>query len=147
MVEVNLFTLRAVYLENGESKPAFSGRKNPALFIIKVLPPQHGVFARFYTYSNARARRVSNPVKWYYIYDCSNVSKLLVACCSYIILLLLFPTPLQSCINSFFGSSIPTSLFILKMFFRSIFVQYSKRCSKNIRDGSKIKITRTWRYN
>ena len=64
MVEVNLFTSRAVYLENGESKPAFSVRKNPRLFIIKVLPPQHGVFARFYKYSNARARRVSNPITW-----------------------------------------------------------------------------------
>ena len=28
-----------------------------------------------------------------------------------------------------------------------IFVQYSKRCSKNNRDRSKIEITRTWRYN
>ena len=41
----------------------------------------------------------------------------------------------STCINSFFGGSITTSLFIFKMFFRSclfIFVQYSKRCSKNI---------------
>ena len=28
-----------------------------------------------------------------------------------------------------------------------IFVQYSKGCSKNIQDCSKIEITRTWRYN
>ena len=69
MVEVNLFTSRAVYLENGESKPAFPVRKKKRLFIIKVLPPQQGVFARFYTFSNARARRVSNPVTWYYIYE------------------------------------------------------------------------------
>ena len=47
----------------------------------------------------------------------------------------------------FFGSSIPTSLFIFNFFLLFfflvyvIFVQYSKRCSKNIRDRSKIKIT------
>ena len=35
MVEVNLFTLRAVYLENGESKPAFSGRKPPSFLSLK----------------------------------------------------------------------------------------------------------------
>ena len=44
----------------------------------------------------------------------------------------------------FFGSSIPTSLFIFKMFFRSclmLFLCNSKRCSKNIPDYSKIEIT------
>ena len=48
--------------------------------------------------------------------------------------------PYSTCISSFFGSSIPTSLFILKMFFRFvsvIFLQYSKHYSKNIRDSSK----------
>ena len=30
--------------------------------------------------------------------------------------------PYSTCISSFFGSSIPTSLFIFKMFFRSIYV-------------------------
>ena len=47
-------------------------------------------------------------------------------------------------ISSFFGSSIPT-LFIFQMFFFLVyinFVQYSKRCSKNIQDRSKIEITR-----
>ena len=55
----------------------------------------------------------------------------------------------STCISSFFGGSIPTSLFfIFKMFFvlvYVIFVQYSKRCSKNIRDRKKIEITQTWR--
>ena len=49
--------------------------------------------------------------------------------------------PYSTCI-SFFCGSIPT-LFILKMFFALvyvIFVQYSKRCAKNIRDRSKIEI-------
>ena len=60
-------------------------------------------------------------------------------------LILLMPTPL---VLALFCSSIPTSLFILKMFFHVvyvIFVQYSKRCSKNIRDCSKIEITQIWR--
>ena len=62
-------------------------------------------------------------------------------------LILLMPTPL---VLAIFGSSILTSLFILKMFFLLVFVisvQYSKRCSKSIRDRSKIKITPTWQYN
>ena len=46
--------------------------------------------------------------------------------------------PYSTCFNSFFGSCIPTSLFIFKMFFRSCFCYfftiYSKHCSKNIRD-------------
>ena len=40
-----------------------------------------------------------------------------------------------TCVSFFLKSCIPTSLFILKMFFvlvYVIFVQYSKRCSKNI---------------
>ena len=49
--------------------------------------------------------------------------------------------PYSTCISSFLGSSIPTSLFILKMFFRSslcyFLTIYSKRYSKNIRDRSK----------
>ena len=51
----------------------------------------------------------------------------------------------STCISSFFGSSIPTSLFIFKCFFvlvYYIFVQYSKRCSKNVRNRSKIEFTR-----
>ena len=56
--------------------------------------------------------------------------------------------PYSTCISSFFGSSIPTSLFILKMFFGVyvIFLQYiSKRYSKNIRD--RLKKSRSREYN
>ena len=58
--------------------------------------------------------------------------------------LLLIPTPL---VFALFCSSILTSLFILKCFFIVIFVEYSKHCSMNIRDRSKMEITPTWRYN
>ena len=37
------------------------------------------------------------------------------------ILTIIINFPYSTCISSFFGSSIPTSLFILKMFFRSCF--------------------------
>ena len=43
------------------------------------------------------------------------------------ILIIIITFPYSTCISSFFGSSIPTSLFILKMFFtlvHVIFVQY-----------------------
>ena len=36
------------------------------------------------------------------------------------ILIIIITFPYSTCISSFFGSSIPTSLFILKMFFRSL---------------------------
>ena len=52
--------------------------------------------------------------------------------------------PYSTCGKFLGGSSIPTSLLILKMFFilvYVIFVQYTKRCSKNIGDRSKIEIT------
>ena len=39
------------------------------------------------------------------------------------ILIIITTFPNSTCISSFFGSSIPTSLFILKMFFRS-FIYY-----------------------
>ena len=53
--------------------------------------------------------------------------------------------PYSSCISSFFSSSIPTSLFIFKMFFKSYFcyivLQFFGLVSviflKNIRDHSK----------
>ena len=64
------------------------------------------------------------------------------------LIILLIPTPLVLAL--FCSSSIPTSLFIFKMFFVLVyfsFVQYSKCCSKNIRDCSKIEITWTWWYN
>ena len=59
------------------------------------------------------------------------------------ILTILINFPYSTCISSFFGSSIPTSLFILKMFFRSclcdLFTIYkqtllkedSRSCKKN----------------
>ena len=57
------------------------------------------------------------------------------------ILIIIINFPYSTCISSFFGSSIPTSLFILKMFFGSCLCYfctiYSKRYSKNIRDRSK----------
>ena len=56
-------------------------------------------------------------------------------------LIIIINFPYSTCIRSFFGSSILTSLFILKMFFRScfryFFTIYSKRYSKTIRDRSK----------
>ena len=57
------------------------------------------------------------------------------------ILTIIINFPYSTCISSFFGSSIPTSLFNFKMFFRScfccFFTIYSKHYSKNIRDRSK----------
>ena len=37
--------------------------------------------------------------------------------------------------------------FLFFSFLFVIFVQYTERCSKNIQDGSKIKITPTWQNN
>ena len=38
------------------------------------------------------------------------------------ILTIIINFPYSTCISSFFGSSIPTSLFIFKMFFRSLYI-------------------------
>ena len=38
------------------------------------------------------------------------------------ILTIIINFPYSTCISSFFGSSIPTSLFILKMFFHSLYM-------------------------
>ena len=58
--------------------------------------------------------------------------------------------PYSACISSFFGSSIPTSLLIFKMFFRSCLCYfctiYSKSYSKNIRDLSKKSRSRKYNY-
>ena len=66
------------------------------------------------------------------------------------ILTMIINFPYSTCISSFFDSSIPTSLFILKMFFPScfcyIFTIYSKRYSKNIRDHSKKSRSREYNY-
>ena len=64
-----------------------------------------------------------------------------------IILIINFPYKLYStCISSFFGSSIPISLFIFKMFFWScfcyIFTIYSKRYKGHSRTFKKIEIPR-----
>ena len=40
------------------------------------------------------------------------------------ILTIIINFPYSTCISSFFGSSIPTSLFILKMFFQSCFCYF-----------------------
>ena len=40
------------------------------------------------------------------------------------ILTIIINIPYSTCISSFFGSSIPISLFILKMFFRSYFCYF-----------------------
>ena len=37
-------------------------------------------------------------------------------------LIIIINFPYSTCISSFFGSSIPTSLFIFKMFFRSLYI-------------------------
>ena len=63
------------------------------------------------------------------------------------ILTIIINFPYSTCISSFFGSSIPTSLL---MFFRSclcyFFTIYSKRYSKNIRDRSKKSRSREYNY-
>ena len=62
------------------------------------------------------------------------------------ILIIIITFPYSTCISSFLAAgSLPLCSFF-KCFFvlvYVIFVQYSKRCSKNIRDHSKIEITRT----
>ena len=59
------------------------------------------------------------------------------------ILIIIITFPYSTCISSFLAAtSLRTSLLIFKIFFVLIFVQYSKRCSKNIRDRSKIEIVR-----
>ena len=59
----------------------------------------------------------------------------------YIDILTIINFPYSTCISSFFGSSIPTSLFFFLMCFRSCLCNfgtiYSKCYSKNIRDRSK----------
>ena len=62
-------------------------------------------------------------------------------CIGVVIIIITFPY--TTYISSFLGSSIPISLLIFKRFFVLVcyFCEiYSKRCSKNIRDRSKIEI-------
>ena len=66
------------------------------------------------------------------------------------ILIIIITFPYSTCISSFLAAASLLLCSFLKCFFvlvYVIFVQYSKHCSKNIRDRSKIEITRTWRYN
>ena len=63
------------------------------------------------------------------------------------ILTIIINFPYSTCIRSFLGNSIPTSLFILKMFFRSclcnLFTIYKQTLLKeNSRSFQKIEITR-----
>ena len=58
--------------------------------------------------------------------------------------------PYSTCITLFFAAASLLLCSFFKCFFilvYVIFVQYSKRYSKNVQDRSKIEITRTWRYN
>ena len=61
------------------------------------------------------------------------------------ILIIIITFPYSTCISPFFAAAASLLLCsFLKCFFvlvYVIFVQYSKRCSKNIRDLSKIEIT------
>ena len=45
------------------------------------------------------------------------------------ILTIIINFPYSTCITSFFGSSIPTSLFIFKMFFRSLYFKVEYPCN------------------
>ena len=61
------------------------------------------------------------------------------------ILIIIVTFPYSTCISSFFAAASLLLCSFLKCFFVLVyvtFVQYSKRCSKNIRDCSKIEITR-----
>ena len=63
------------------------------------------------------------------------------------ILTIIINFPYSTCICSFVSSSIPTSLFIFKMFFSVLFVIFlQKRYSKNIRDRSKKSRSREYNY-
>ena len=61
------------------------------------------------------------------------------------ILTMIIDFPYSTCISSFFGSSIPTSLLILNIFFRLvsvIFLQYNVTQRKYLTSFQKIEITR-----
>ena len=65
------------------------------------------------------------------------------------ILIIIINIPYSTCIRSFFGNSILTSLLIFKCFFRScfryFFTIYSKRYSYNIQDRSKKSRSREYK--
>ena len=61
------------------------------------------------------------------------------------ILTIIINFPYSTCISSFFGSSIPTSLFILKMFFRSLLLLHNNYgyvlCVLTLRDFFPVFLT------
>ena len=64
------------------------------------------------------------------------------------ILIIIINIPYSTCIRSFFGSSILTSLFIFKCFFglvSVIFLQYIANVTQNIRDRSKKSRSREYK--
>ena len=63
------------------------------------------------------------------------------------ILTIIINFPSFTCIRSFFGSNIPTSLFILKMFFRSLQVVHELYRTVRVRNlvSKQIQILRTFR--
>ena len=54
------------------------------------------------------------------------------------ILTIIINFPYSTCIIYFFGSSIPTSLVILKMFFRSLYISTKKCIFINLDYGAKL---------
>ena len=60
------------------------------------------------------------------------------------ILIIIINFPYSTCISSFFGSSIPTSLFILKCFFVLVYVIF---CNIANVAQKTFEITRTWQCN
>ena len=65
----------------------------------------------------------------------------------FIIIILLIPTPLVLCNSFFVAASLLLCSFLNVLsflFMLFLYNNYSTRCSKNIRDRSKIEITRTY---
>ena len=64
------------------------------------------------------------------------------------ILTIIINFPYSTCISSFFGSSIPTSLFILKMFFQSCFCYFFTIYNTLLKEHSRsFKKSRSREYN
>ena len=57
------------------------------------------------------------------------------------ILIIIINFPYSTCIRSFFGSSILTSLFILKMFFRSLYNKNASGGKKHVQHNDYFYIT------
>ena len=63
------------------------------------------------------------------------------------ILIIILTFPYSTCINSFFGSSIPTSLFILKMFFCSCLCYFCAIANVAQRTFETAQKSRSHEYN